>query len=68
MAFIPIYIRSLRGLPTGAANRYPDKCDANPDEARKINVEASKHLARATSSRNILLIYISTGPYFPQTN
>ncbi|KAF6218949.1 hypothetical protein HO133_005493 [Letharia lupina] len=48
-----------------AANRFPDKCDANPDEARKINVEASKHLAQATSSKNILLIYISTDYVFP---
>ena len=51
-------------LPTGAANRFPDLCDANPDEARIINVEASKHLAHATSSRNVLLIYISTDYIF----
>lgn len=52
-------------MPKGAANRFPDKCDANPDEARRINVEASKSLARETSSRNILLIYISTDYVFP---
>lgn len=51
-------------MPKGAANRFPDKCDANPDEARKINVEASKHLAQATSSANVLLIYISTDYIF----
>lgn len=50
---------------TGAANRYPDKCDANPDEAKNINVEASKLLAHATSSKNVLLIYISTDYVFP---
>lgn len=50
---------------TGAANRFPDKCDANPDEARKTNVEASRHLAHAITSKNILLIYISTDYVFP---
>lgn len=52
-------------MPTGAANRFPDQCDANPNEARKTNVEASKCLAYATSSKNILLIYISTDYVFP---
>ena len=51
-------------MPTGAANRFPDKCAADPDEARRINVEASKFLAHATSSKNILLIYISTDYVF----
>ncbi|OJD12612.1 dTDP-4-dehydrorhamnose reductase [Emergomyces pasteurianus Ep9510] len=48
-----------------AANRFPDKCDQNPDAARKINVAATKSLAQATSSRSILLIYISTDYVFP---
>ena len=56
---------SGHSLSTGAANRFPDKCDANPDEARKTNVEASKHLAHAASSKDILLIYISTDYVFP---
>lgn len=47
-----------------AANRFPDKCDADPDEARRINVEASKHLAHAASSNDVLLIYISTDYVF----
>ncbi|OAX81973.1 dTDP-4-dehydrorhamnose reductase [Emergomyces africanus] len=47
-----------------AANRFPDKCDQNPDAARKINVAATKSLAQATSSRSILLIYISTDYVF----
>ena len=51
-------------MPIGAANRSPDKCNANPDEARRINVEASAHLARATSSSKVLLIYISTDYVF----
>ncbi|KKZ61222.1 dTDP-4-dehydrorhamnose reductase [[Emmonsia] crescens] len=48
-----------------AANRFPDKCDQNPDAARKLNVAATKSLAAATSSRSILLIYISTDYVFP---
>lgn len=50
---------------TGAANRFPDKCDADPESARATNAEASKHLAQATSKQNILLIYISTDYVFP---
>ena len=56
---------SAHSLSTGAANRFPDKCDANPDEARKTNVETSRHLAHTTSSNNVLLIYISTDYVFP---
>ena len=51
-------------LQKGAANRFPDKCDADPDAARALNVDATKTLACATSSRNILLIYISTDYVF----
>ena len=49
----------------GAANRFPDKCDADPEGARKINVQATQSLAKATSSRDIVLIYISTDYVFP---
>ncbi|KAF3479457.1 dTDP-4-dehydrorhamnose reductase [Arthroderma uncinatum] len=47
-----------------AANRFPDKCDADPSLARKINVEATRALVHATASRSILLIYISTDYVF----
>ncbi|KKK19228.1 NAD dependent epimerase/dehydratase family protein [Aspergillus ochraceoroseus] len=50
-----------------AANRSPDLCDKNPDQARRVNVDATRILAEATSSRNILLIYISTDYVFPGT-
>ena len=50
---------------TGAANRHPDSCEQNPEQARIINVEGTKALARATSSRGIFLIYISTDYVFP---
>lgn len=49
----------------GAANRFPDKCDLDPDGARTINIEASKHLAETTSKNGALLIYISTDYVFP---
>lgn len=55
----------LLNLVPGAANRFPDKCDLDPHGARKINVEASKHLAATTSKDGILLIYISTDYVFP---
>ncbi|KAK2865111.1 hypothetical protein FQN49_003903 [Arthroderma sp. PD_2] len=48
----------------GAANRFPDKCDADPSLARAINVEATRTLAHATATRSILLIYISTDYVF----
>lgn len=49
----------------GAANRQPDACENNPEQARRINVEATQSLAELTSSRGILLIYISTDYVFP---
>ncbi|KAF2276457.1 NAD(P)-binding protein [Westerdykella ornata] len=48
-----------------AANRFPDSCEANPEAARKLNVEASRALAEAAIDRNIFLIYISTDYVFP---
>ena len=48
-----------------AANRSPDECDADPDKARRTNVEASKLLAQACAQRNIFLVYISTDYVFP---
>lgn len=50
---------------TAAANRFPDKCDADPQNARTTNVEASKYLALACARQNILLLYISTDYVFP---
>lgn len=48
-----------------AANRFPDSCAADPEAARKLNVEASRDLAESTTLRGILLIYISTDYVFP---
>ena len=54
----------MLSLP-GAANRFPDKCEADPDGARALNVEATSALVKAASSRGIFLIYISTDYVFP---
>lgn len=48
----------------GAANRFPDKCDADPDGTRALNIGATRRLARAASRRSIFLIYISTDYVF----
>ena len=47
-----------------AANRFPDKVDADPEGTRLLNVEATRTLAKACASRGILLIYISTDYVF----
>lgn len=43
-----------------AANRFPDKVDKDPEGTRKLNVEATRDLARLCADRDIFLIYIST--------
>ncbi|KAI1455237.1 NAD(P)-binding protein [Annulohypoxylon moriforme] len=48
-----------------AANRFPDKCDKDPEGTRAINVEATRRLASLCASRNTFLIYISTDYVFP---
>jgi dTDP-4-dehydrorhamnose reductase len=50
-----------------AANRSPDLCDKNPDQARRVNVDATRTLAELTAARNILLVYVSTDYVFPGT-
>ncbi|KAK8035630.1 RmlD substrate binding domain-containing protein [Apiospora rasikravindrae] len=48
-----------------AANRFPDKCDNDPEGTRALNVAATKSLAGLCAARNIFLIYISTDYVFP---
>ncbi|KAI1771927.1 NAD(P)-binding protein [Hypoxylon cercidicola] len=48
-----------------AANRFPDKCDNDPEGTRAINVEATRSLASLCAARDIFLIYISTDYVFP---
>jgi S-adenosylmethionine synthetase len=47
-----------------AANRFPDSCTADPEAAKKLNVDSSRALAKATTARGIFLIYISTDYVF----
>lgn len=49
----------------GAAQRFPDKVDKDPDAARALNITASKSLASLAAARDIFLIYISTDYVFP---
>jgi S-adenosylmethionine synthetase len=51
----------------GAANRFPDKCDSDPEGTRALNVAASASLAKLCAARSIFLIYISTDYVFPGT-
>ncbi|KAI9760663.1 MAG: hypothetical protein M4579_001527 [Chaenotheca gracillima] len=50
-----------------AAQRFPDKCNADPASARALNTTATRALATASSSRSIILIYISTDYVFAGT-
>lgn len=49
----------------GAANRFPDKCDNDPEGTRALNVTATESLASLCAARDILLVYISTDYVFP---
>lgn len=53
--------------PTGAANRYPDKCDNDPEGTRALNVAATGALATLCAEKDIFLLYISTDYVFPGT-
>ncbi|KOS18961.1 Methionine adenosyltransferase 2 subunit beta [Escovopsis weberi] len=48
-----------------AAQRYPDKVDKDPEQARALNVGATRSLAGLAAARGILLLYISTDYVFP---
>ncbi|OKP12327.1 Methionine adenosyltransferase 2 subunit beta [Penicillium subrubescens] len=47
-----------------AANRFPDLCEKNPEQARKVNVEATRALAEECQTRGAFLVYISTDYVF----
>lgn len=59
-----LQVLTVTDILTGAANRFPDKCEVDREGARALNIDASRRLAQATSSRSILLIYISTDYVF----
>lgn len=59
-----LLIRSPFIYRTGAANRFPDKVDKDPEGTRKLNIDATRELASLCAERNVLLIYISTDYVF----
>lgn len=48
-----------------AAERSPDKCSANPEQVKKLNVEATRRLAEECQKNGSLLVYVSTDYVFP---
>ena len=48
-----------------AADPQPDSCTRDPDEARRMNVEATEGLAKACKAQDAFLIWISTEYVFP---
>jgi S-adenosylmethionine synthetase len=50
---------------TAAANRFPNKCDSDPEGTRALNVDATRTLVRAASAVGSFVIYISTDYVFP---
>lgn len=52
-------------FPQGAAERFPDKVEKDPEGARKLNVSATSSLAQAAAAKGAFLIYISTDYVFP---
>jgi S-adenosylmethionine synthetase len=60
----PLYLNPTSDVP-GAANRFPDKCDNDPEGTKALNITASATLAKLCAERDIVLIYISTDYVFP---
>jgi dTDP-4-dehydrorhamnose reductase len=55
---------SLTTTQTAAANRFPDKVDADPEGTRRLNVQATRSLSHLCAQQDVLLIYISTDYVF----
>lgn len=51
-----------------AAMRFPDKVEANPDEAYKLNVEVSALLAKLAKSLSSVFVLVSTDYVFDGVN
>jgi dTDP-4-dehydrorhamnose reductase len=64
---LPTKLCDLADSNPGAANRFPDKCDNDPEGTRALNIAASASLAKRCAVDSIILIYISTDYVFPGT-
>lgn len=51
-----------------AAQRFPDKVSAEPEAARRLNVDSTFHLAETADKYDIPLLYISTDYVFDGSN
>jgi dTDP-4-dehydrorhamnose reductase len=51
-------------LSAGAANRFPDKVDRDPEGTKALNVAATRALARLCAARGVLMVYVSTDYVF----
>ncbi|KAL8419240.1 hypothetical protein RB594_002450 [Gaeumannomyces avenae] len=56
--------QDMRAMQIGAANRFPDKVDKDPEGTRRLNVAATGTLARLCAATGVVLIYISTDYVF----
>jgi len=66
-AAVPPALSTLSDTFPGAAQRFPDKVDKDPEGAKALNVAATESLASLAARRKIFLIYISTDYVFPGT-
>ena len=55
-------------LVHAAAQRFPDKMQKDPEQARKLNVSASQTLAEALKDIGSKMLYISTDYVFDGKN
>jgi len=44
--------------------RFPDKCQEDPERVKRLNIEATRVIAKATAAQNAVLVYISTDYVF----
>ena len=51
-----------------AANRFPDRCEKDPNAAEEVNVAATSHLARVVEKIGAKMIYVSTDYVFDGTS
>ncbi|MBI3506845.1 MAG: dTDP-4-dehydrorhamnose reductase [Proteobacteria bacterium] len=60
------FLRELKpdAVVHAAAMGDPDKCETNPEAARRVNVDATRHVAEACAGLGARLVYFSTDLVF----